>query len=227
MATHYDTVHLSEVASTQDESLRLFDESGVPTLVVADRQFAGRGRQGRTWQQADRAMFASYTVRTTWPGGTRSLIPLVCGLAMREAVSALMDLEVRLKWPNDLMLDDKKLGGILVEASGPRLTAGCGVNLWWGTRPDRVAALYDDDPGPTTAKALATEWIDRLRVHLDRGPDDWLRGDYLGASATLGRSIQWDGGEGLAIGLATDGALVVDSVEGTVTIHAGDIHTRR
>jgi BirA family biotin operon repressor/biotin-[acetyl-CoA-carboxylase] ligase len=226
MATHYDTVNLTEVASTQEESSGRFDRSGIPTLVVADRQVAGRGRQGRSWEQADRAMFASYTHETTWPGATRSLIPLACGLAMREAIAHLAGVDVLLKWPNDLMREDKKAGGILVEASDSRITSGCGVNLWWRSPPSGVATLYADDPGSEVARELAAVWVQRLRERLARGPDDWGRGDYIAASATLGKGIAWDAGEGVAIDLAPDGALVVETGDGLVTIRAGDIHTR-
>lgn len=227
MATHYDTVHLTDVASTQDESSARFDRSGRPTLVVADRQFAGRGRQGRSWEQADRALFASYTHETPWPLATRSLIPLVCGLAMRNAIMDHADIEIRLKWPNDLILEGRKLGGVLVEASGDRITAGCGVNLWWPRRPTGTAALYDDDPGSLAARTLADAWVSGLVSHLSNGPDAWHRDEYLAASSTLGQRIAWDGGEGLATGLAPDGALVVATEDGEETIHAGEVHTRR
>jgi BirA family biotin operon repressor/biotin-[acetyl-CoA-carboxylase] ligase len=227
MATHYDTVHLTEVASTQDESSSRFDRSGIPTLVVAERQFAGRGRQGRSWDQPDRAMFASYTYETEWPVPTRTLIPLVCGLAMREALAAVADNGILLKWPNDLMLGDRKVGGILVEASGDRITAGCGVNLWWRSLPENAATLYSDEPGPEAAHDLAGLWAERFRQHIARGPDDWGRDKYLAASSTVGRAIAWDAGEGVATDLAPDGALIVVTDSGTVNIHAGDIHTRR
>lgn len=227
MATHYDTVHLTGVASTQDESADRFDRSGTPTLVVADRQFAGRGRQGRTWEQADRAMFASYSYATSWPAATRPLIPLVSGVAMREAIMGHTEASVLLKWPNDLIVDGRKLGGILVEASGERITVGCGVNLWWRDLPVAAAALYDMDPGPSVAWALADTWVSRLVAHLVNGPDEWHRGEYISASATLGRRIAWDAGEGLATDLAPDGGLVVATDEGTVTIHAGEVHTRQ
>jgi BirA family biotin operon repressor/biotin-[acetyl-CoA-carboxylase] ligase len=171
-------------------------------------------------------MFASYTHHTTWPTSTWSLMPRVFGLAMREAICDVADVDVRLKWPNDVMMGDKKHGGILVESSGSRITAGCGVNLWWGELVDGVAALYAQDPGPDSAQSLATAWVDRLREHLGRGPDDWRRDDYLAASATLGRSIVWGGGEGLAVDLAQDGALVVETADGTVSLHAGEVHTR-
>jgi BirA family biotin operon repressor/biotin-[acetyl-CoA-carboxylase] ligase len=145
---------------------------------------------------------------------------------MREALAMLPDSDILLKWPNDLMLDDKKVGGILVEASGDRITAGCGVNLWWRSPSENVATLYSDDPGPAAARDLAGIWVERLRQHIARGPDDWGRDEYLAASATLGRPIVWDSGEGVASDLAPDGALVVETVDGTVTIRAGDIHTR-
>jgi BirA family biotin operon repressor/biotin-[acetyl-CoA-carboxylase] ligase len=227
MDTHYDTVHLTEAASTQDESSGRFDLSGTPTLVVADRQSAGRGRQGRSWDQPDRAMFASYTYETEWPVATRTLIPLVCGLAMREALAAIADVVILLKWPNDLMVSDKKIGGILVEASDVRITAGCGVNLWWRSPPEGATSLFSDDPGPAVAQDLADLWVERLRSHLARGPEDWNRDEYLAASATVGRPIVWDSGEGVANGLASDGALIVVTDSGAVTIHAGDIHTQQ
>jgi BirA family biotin operon repressor/biotin-[acetyl-CoA-carboxylase] ligase len=227
MATHYDIVHLTEVASTQDEASRRFDMSSKPTVVLADRQFAGRGRQGRSWEQADRAMFASYAHATVWPVSTRPLIPLVCGLAMREAIADISHVAVDLKWPNDLLIGDRKLGGILVEASGVRVTSGCGVNLWWDDLPEHAASLYNADPGPGKAAELADAWAGRLVHHFDKGPGGWSRDEYISASVTLGHPITWDGGTGTAVELAADGALVVSTDDGTVTIHAGDIHTQR
>jgi BirA family biotin operon repressor/biotin-[acetyl-CoA-carboxylase] ligase len=227
MDTHYDTVHLTEVASTQDESSSRFKRSGNATLVIADRQIDGRGRQGRSWVQADRAMFASYTHETSWSAGTRTLIPLASGVAMREALTDTADVYARLKWPNDLMLLGRKLGGILVEASGDRVTVGCGVNLWWSAPPDRFTAVYEADPGPTVARVLAEAWTARLVAHLARGPEAWPREEYLAATETLGKPIVWDGGEGTAVDIASNGALVVETSEGVVTINAGDIHTLR
>lgn len=227
MATQYDTVNLTAVESTQDASSEQFARTGRPTLVIAARQSSGRGRQGRSWEQADRAMFASYTYGTDWPEPTRSLIPLVCGLAMREALADHAQVEILLKWPNDLILGGKKVGGILVETSGARVTSGCGVNLWWRAPLEGAAALYADDPGPAAAQELAVAWVRRLDEHFDRGPDDWRRDDYLSASATVGKSIAWASGEGIATGLDPDGALVVATDTGQVSIHAGDVHTRR
>jgi BirA family biotin operon repressor/biotin-[acetyl-CoA-carboxylase] ligase len=172
-------------------------------------------------------MFASYTYETEWPVAARTLIPLVCGLAMREALAALADVDTLLKWPNDLMVSDKKIGGILVEASDMRITAGCGVNLWWRSPREGATTVYSDDPGPAAARDLAVLWVERLRSHIARGPEDWSRDEYLAASATVGRPIVWDSGEGVASGLAPDGALIVVTEGGTVTIHAGDIHTQR
>ena len=97
MATQYDIVRLERVESTQDDARRMLETHQRPVLVVADRQFLGRGRQGRQWLQPDRGMFASYGFVSDWTGDHATLIPLVAAVAMHSAVFEIFGVEVGLR----------------------------------------------------------------------------------------------------------------------------------
>jgi BirA family biotin operon repressor/biotin-[acetyl-CoA-carboxylase] ligase len=120
MATPYATVTLGTVDTTQDEArIRIATGAG-PVLVIAESQRAGRGRSGRPWEQAPRALCSSLAFRPSWPRETWPRLTLVAGLAVRRALARHTDVEPGLKWPNDLMTEQGKLGGILTEtAPGP------------------------------------------------------------------------------------------------------------
>lgn len=227
MATHYDIVHLTSVGSTQDEAARMADASNRPTLVVATRQVAGRGRSGRVWVEPDRALFTSMSFRTDWPTAAFPRTPLIAGVAMRAAILGVADVAVDLKWPNDLLVGAHKVGGILVEASGDRVTVGCGLNLSWRAPVEGAGALFEGDVEDDLATRIAQRWADELMSLLDRGPDDWPREDYVASCVTIGAEVAWDGGAGTATGIDADGALVVHTERGAVTVVAGDVHLLR
>jgi BirA family biotin operon repressor/biotin-[acetyl-CoA-carboxylase] ligase len=231
MATQYDIVHLARVGSTQDEARIRFDATGIPVLVIAGEQDAGRGRQGREWTQPDRGMFASYAFASDWDLSDRTLIPLVAAVAMREAVQESFDIALGLRWPNDLIIEgDKvfglKVGGLLVETSGDAVVVGCGVNVWWDDPMGGAASLLAADPGDAAAARLAEAWTGALIRHLGRGSERWPRAEYESASVTLGRVVSWDNGHGRAVGIADDGALVVENDTERIELRAGEVHTR-
>jgi len=226
MATHYDIVHLTEVGTTQDEAAARFGRTGRPTLVVADRQVAGRGRQGRRWVQPDRAMFSSVAFGIDWATKHRTLVPLIAGLVVSESVGDAGGRPTALKWPNDIMVGRQKAGGVLVELDGNAITVGCGLNLWWGNPIESATSVYDADPGPAAALGLAGRWATALLAEIDRGASQWRQADYVRASATIGSDVEWDDGAGRAVAVDGSGALVVDTLDGVVTIHAGDVHMR-
>jgi len=226
LATPYDIVRLGSVASTQDVAKVERSISGRPTLVVADRQTAGRGRQGRNWEQPRRGMFSSFSFESTWPAAARPLITLCTAMALAEAIDDIVGVAADVKWPNDLLLHDRKIAGILVESSGDIVTVGCGVNLWWPDPPSFAGAVFSDDPGSEPAGRLAEGWADRLVGHLDAGPRGWPRSRYLSRSWTIDREVTWDGGEGRAVGIDAAGGLIVATADGQVVITAGEVHTR-
>jgi BirA family biotin operon repressor/biotin-[acetyl-CoA-carboxylase] ligase len=222
MATPYSLQVYEEVTSTQDIAAAALVNQ--PILVVASRQTAGRGRSQRTWESSPRAMAASLGMRPTWDLGSWPLIPLVAGLAAADTLEG----DVTLKWPNDLLVGEDKVGGILVEGSGGVLVVGCGLNLWWPDAPAGSGALSIDDPGPGAVVATAAAWAERLLQRLAPGPREWGRSDYLARSATIGRRVVWEPtGEGIAVDIGDDGSLVVETEHGTERLIAGEIRHLR
>jgi BirA family biotin operon repressor/biotin-[acetyl-CoA-carboxylase] ligase len=204
MATSVTALHLPTTSSTQDEARRRF--AGVPVLVTAGAQAAGRGRSGAKWVDADRALAASVAFGPRWVPSAWPRIPLVAGLA---AVDVLGD--VGLKWPNDVVRGSAKIAGILSESDGTVVVVGMGVNLWWPSPIEGAGALWDEDPGPGAGWELAESWVARLLDRLEADPDDWGREEYESCCTVIGREITWDpGGSGIATGVDAFGRLIVD-----------------
>ena len=229
MATPLTIHHLQEVGSTQHEA-RVLCESpgGVPLLLVADRQASGRGRDGHSWLTAPRALACSLAVAPAWRTPDWSTIPLLAGLAARNVLREKSGVETGLKWPNDLMVEAGKVGGILVEASGELVVVGLGVNLWWPDAPGGIAAIHEDDPGPDVAAVLAEAWAQRVLANLGREPRAWGLDEYRAACETLGKAVTWEpGGRGTAVDIASDGGLVVETPSGRLTLRSGEVHAVR
>jgi len=233
-----------EATGSTNADLRAAAADGAPTgtVLVAEEQLAGRGRLGRTWQAPARASVAvSVLLRPPATEGW-GWLPLVAGVAVAEAVTRLTGLSVGVKWPNDVLLPEGKVAGILVErvptATGPALVAGVGVNV-----TQSVDELPPTPAGshPSTSLLLAgASAVDRTEltgVILDRlaeGYRSWL-GDRPGLrrrclewSSTVGTPVRahLPGGavhEGLATTLDDEGRLVVVTVDGPVAVGAGDI----
>ena len=144
----------AEIGSTNDECLRLAAASAPSgTAVVADRQTAGRGRHGRPWSSPPgTGLYVSLLVRLVpSPERPPTLLPLLAGVAAARAIAAVGGIQARLKWPNDVLLNGRKLAGILVEGSfepdgGFAAAVGLGVN---------VATLPQDLPPRTIYPATS------------------------------------------------------------------------
>ena len=202
------------------------------TVVVAGEQTAGRGSRGRPWRSPPGGLWLSALYRPGRSAGIE-LYSLRVGLAVAEAIEAIgPGLRVAIKWPNDLMLVDRKVGGILCEArwQGEVLAwvvAGVGVNVTNGLPADlatgaiRLADLLPDaDPevlerGLTARLRVLDPSADRLdAIELDalRGRD-WLRGRRLRTPVS-----------GTAVGIADDGALLVRDADGAILpVRAGTV----
>ncbi|MGH7764437.1 MAG: biotin--[acetyl-CoA-carboxylase] ligase [Candidatus Dormibacteraceae bacterium] len=185
-------VRLGSVVSTQD----LAGQLPIGSIVLAEHQTAGRGRLDRRWEAPPgTALLVSYVLQPN------PVLSLAAGVAAAEACGH----GVRLKWPNDLLLDEQKLGWILVEASPSRAVCGIGINLTWA--PDGAAML--DQP--------RDELLDRLTEKIDSwssASPEAVIGRWRELSATLGRRVRVDlperSYEGLAQDIGSHGELIVD-----------------
>jgi|GEM_PF-506455 len=125
---------------------------------------------------------------------------------------------------------EKKVGGILAEASGREVTLGIGLNLWWPDSPSDRIGLFPEDPGPLAYVAIGSEMAEGVWAELAKGPELWSYDDYCDTCITLGRKITWgDGHSGTALAIDRfDGVLIVEDANGArLHLKAGEIrHVR-
>jgi BirA family biotin operon repressor/biotin-[acetyl-CoA-carboxylase] ligase len=213
--------HLGDVPSTQDLARHGFDSS--PFLVTATGQSAGRGRSGAVWQNAPRALAASLAFRPVWdPRAFPSVTPLA-GIAAAEVIDG-----TTLKWPNDVLIGEEKVGGILAESSDGVVVIGFGLNLWWPNPPEGITAVHRNDPGTEEGPRLAERWAEALLLLTGAGPDRWPIDTYRRLCSTIGRAITWEpNGSGCAIDVDPTGALIVETASGRELLTSGAVtHVR-
>jgi BirA family transcriptional regulator, biotin operon repressor / biotin---[acetyl-CoA-carboxylase] ligase len=217
-------VHYRATDST-NERTRALASAGAPhgTLVTADEQSAGRGRQGRAWTAPPRsAVLMSVLLREL-----NETLPLAAAVAVCEA----LPVDARIKWPNDVWIEGRKVAGILVEARPQEGWAVLGIGLNVTTRdfPSDLAATSLALAGSDlTPEAALTVLVSALNVWLPRPPADVLAA-WRSRDALLGRPVRWSNGsnEGIAAGVDDSGALIVETVDGPVTLDAGEVHLER
>ncbi len=215
-------LHLRSIGSTNARARELA-EAGAPhgTAVTAGEQTAGRGRQGRGWSTPPgSALAVSLVIRDPDP-----LLSLRAGLAVADLAGA----PARVKWPNDVLVDGRKVAGVLVEGRPQEGWAvlGIGVNaaLDLATLPEQVRATAGTlglDPAelPRALEAL----LAALEARLAEPPETTLAA-LRERDALAGRSVRWEGGEGAGAGIAADGALLVRGADGNVhVLAAGEVH---
>lgn len=203
--------------------------------LVADRQTAGRGRQGRGWFDGHGNFMGSTVVRAMPGDPPAHTLSLVTGIALHEAVMPFCpdDRMPMLKWPNDLLVGGAKLSGILLESTGPAVVVGVGVNLKRAPDlPDRsTIALSAFGPAPDRdffAAELARNFADILQRWRTYGLEPILR-QWSALATPLGTplSVHEPGGALIAgefAGLAEDGSLRLRLADGSSrAIHAGDV----
>jgi BirA family biotin operon repressor/biotin-[acetyl-CoA-carboxylase] ligase len=231
-------VRLGRVDSTQAVALALAADGATDgTVVVADSQAAGRGRRGRAWvDEPGASLLASIVLRPRLEPSRLAGLSLAAGVAVAEALMRATGLAPRLKWPNDVLVDGRKIAGILLESrltgSGP-LTAilGVGVNLGQRVFPADLATratsvrlasgrLVDREVVLAALLDALAEWRRRLE-HRGFAP---VRARWRELSDTLGRTVTVDGVTGRAVDIDSDGALVVhDSGGRRYRVVAGDV----
>jgi BirA family biotin operon repressor/biotin-[acetyl-CoA-carboxylase] ligase len=237
---------LATTGSTNADVMRLARDGAPEGLVIAaEAQTAGRGRQGRSWHSEPGAalMFSLLVRPSSVAQAAMGWLPLLAGVATATAILDVTGLRARLKWPNDVLIEDGKLAGILAERSGDAVVIGIGVNVLG--RRDSLPA-----PTATSLELHGAGRIDRaeLLAELLRAFERWygrwardasgdaeacgLRSRYVRLCRTIGQQVNvaLPSGRtlsGVAVDVDASGQLVVETGTGPVPVAAGDvIHVR-
>lgn len=216
-------LHYATTNSTNDIVLRAISE-GAPhgLVVVADHQTAGRGRRGRTWLSERACENLLFTVLLRPPHATENVssVTLAIGLGVRDALQPHLDEEAGLKWINDVLVNGRKLAGILVESQVRNaeisLAVGVGLNVHMRNLPEEIRSIA------TSLSLLGGRELRREHLladileHVQRRFQQWqtqgfagMADDFRASDALAGNQVSVEGLEGRALGVTDEGALLL------------------
>lgn len=238
-------VPLDETVSTNSDALTLGrNGAAAGTLVIARRQTGGRGRLGKRWiSHPDGGLFFSVLLRPDLDPADLPKITLAAGVALCRAISRICGLKPTIKWPNDLLINGRKCGGILAEAefldNGVLVVLGIGLNVatpataFPAELREKTTALNRHDPTVTDRQlfllAAILEEIDGVIATMEEGGFAAILGQWRALDYTLGRQLTWltTAGEtvrGISLGPDADGRLHIKDDQGRIhEVLSGDI----
>lgn len=229
-------------ASTNDDCKTLARRgAGEGTVVLASEQTGGRGRLGRRWSSPPGGVYFSALLRPPLPAADVAPLSLVAGVGLARGLAAL-GVETSLKWPNDVLLEGRKLAGVLLEMSAEAeavewLVVGCGVNVKRTQKlPDTAAVLADvSQPAPGLA-AVAAACLDGLAdayIDFRRGGFAALHAEYEGRACLTAADVTVSDASGAVraagrvAGVDESGRLIVEGPDGPHALSAGEVTLRR
>jgi len=243
--------HFNVIDSTQDLAIKLAERDAPQGIVViAEKQKKGRGRIGRQWSAPEGGIWLSVILRPKIPTAESTILPLATALAMRNAIKHACNVDAKLKWPNDVIVNGKKIAGILVEMSCEAdrinyVVIGIGINANVNVR--KIESSRKGTPGyygVTSLMKEADKEVDRIELvkkilaeleqvylELERAGSDMIIQSWKNHSATIGSNVTVALNEmcfeGKAVDIDYDGALLVKLPNGNIKrIVAGDVYVR-
>jgi BirA family transcriptional regulator, biotin operon repressor / biotin---[acetyl-CoA-carboxylase] ligase len=222
--------HQRSCESTNDLARELA-AAGAPsgTVVTAEQQLAGRGRQGREWTAPPgKALLYSAVLR---PLQRRHLLlPLAVPVAVAEAAEAVTPARCAIKWPNDIWIEGRKCAGVLIEARPQDGWAVIGVGLNVAIEPQEFPAELRESATSLGDGASVEAALAALNESLDRwvaADEDEVLGAFRGRDALRGRDVSWEQGSGVADGIDERGNLVVVTAGGDrLALGSGEVTLR-
>jgi BirA family biotin operon repressor/biotin-[acetyl-CoA-carboxylase] ligase len=219
----------ARLQSTNDRARELAAAGEREVAVVAATQTAGRGRRGRSWAGPVGGLYLSVVTTPPTAPAEYPLVTLAAGVAVVRAVATTAgeaDPGPRVKWPNDVLVGDRKLAGVLTERVDDAVVVGVGVNVTTDPAdlPERATSLRAETRATPDRDALARELLVAFGA-LVAEPDSVLPA-WRAVADTLGRRVRVSTPDGAVVGEAVDverpGRLVVRTADGTVRVDAGD-----
>ena len=231
--------HYATIGSTNDEAKALARTGAADgTLVWADQQTAGRGRRGRIWLSPPGNLYLSLVLRPECAASRAAQLGFVAALGLGDALATLVGPALRYKWPNDLLVDGRKLAGILLESETSAsdrvdfVVVGIGVNIV--SAPENIEFPATSLAGRGIAGVSPAVLLDGFVRHFAGWVRRWreegfvpVRAAWLAAASGLGERVSVRLERNTLVGrfrdLDEDGALVLDAAEGSRRIAAGEI----
>jgi len=209
-----NVIHLATVTSTQDVA-RAMTPRRVGTVIIADVQEKGRGRRGHVWLSPRGGLYMSIVMRSD------PLLSLRAGIAVARALQKL-GIDARLKWPNDVLVHEKKIAGILIEASEGMAIVGIGVNIDSVPLPEATCVECE-----TKRSVTRDEVLQSILQEIETACGEDIIKTYRELCCTIGRKVRIitaAGKEimGNALGIDRDGHLLVDDGKNKHMIVGGD-----
>ena len=237
---HKPVLHLTsvDVATSSSDLAWQAAADGAPsgTAFLVGEQTAGRGRRGAGWSSARGGMYLSLLLRPNAPPESCWGLSFVAALSIRASLAAcLPEVGVKVKWPNDVLVEGGKICGILLEARADTVVIGTGVNIapvaGLPASKQPVVSLRDFGDDSTTPEGLAHDYAARLLARVDAwesGGFEPVRQEWLAHCAHIGQRMRVKAGsallEGVFVDLGMDGALVIRGEDGRVQqVTTGDV----
>lgn len=237
---YYDTVDSTNTRAKE------FAEQGAPngTLVVADRQTAGKGRRGRSWESpSGSGIFMTIMLRPEINPNHASMLTLVTALAVAKAVSDITEEKAQIKWPNDIVMNGKKVCGILTEMSAQfdyinHIVIGIGINVHNEEFPEEITHMASSlllECGKRFHRAYIIEKVleyfeTYYEMFLQTEDLSGILNDYNALLVNMNAQVRVldpkEPFEGKAMGITRNGELIVDTWESRKLVSSGEVSVR-
>ena len=238
-------VVFSETDSTNDQAKKLAEEGAVQgLLVVSDSQTAGRGRRGRSWEsRVGEGIFMTLLLKPDIAPGNASMLTLVMALAVRAGIRQVTGIDTQIKWPNDIVMNGKKVCGILTEMSAQldyinHVVIGIGINVQNESFPKEIEQVATSILMETGQHVNRAELIEAVLEQFERYYEIFLETEDLSGLVkeynahliNMQKQVRVldpkEPYEAKAMGITPHGELIVDTWEGRKLVSSGEVSVR-